>query len=138
MTRQSSRVHAFDLDSIQAHTNARRVQTNLANQACFGDHLNGRLVRLLDCEKNKIPFLFLLPIPILCQEACIVRQPRQGCTTITKQPECYLCPDIARDNIREIDIGSVGNTLTTSVYRRASQGAKADLSFHPGIVATFD
>ena len=71
MARDPRGVHTLDFDGVQTDSHAGRVQANLADEACFGDHFDRGLASglLVDCQGDEVLFLGGHPVPVLGEEA---------------------------------------------------------------------
>ena len=109
MAGQSRRIHTLDPDRIETHSNASRVETDLAYQPCLCDHLDRRLLRLLDGQDDEVLLLRFHPVPVLGEKARIARSPRESRAAIAEHAEGNLGADVAGYDVGEVDLCAVGD-----------------------------
>jgi hypothetical protein len=136
--RQLGPVHAAAPNGIERAADAARVETNLANDAGFGDHGDigdPRLCRLRDVAHDQVLGLVAHPVPILAQPRLVCLsivlgargQPGQRRAAVAgRVGDLDLCRGVAREQAK-VDLGPhVERQDVEKIYAGAS-GDAADL-----------
>jgi len=94
-----SRVHSIRLNSVEANTHARAIQSNFSYYTSFCNHFDSWLPCLGDMEKDEVWLLLQHPIPVLGEIRMRRGEPGECRAAVIEKPKSNFCSHIKSNDI---------------------------------------